>query len=44
MSSSNSAAWVTIPPLYVFCIYSYFLLKFLGKKLSKDRVENFVLK
>lgn len=43
-SSSHSAAWVTIPPLYVFCIYSYFLLKFLGKKLSKYWVENFVLK
>lgn len=44
MSSSHSAARVTIPPLYVFCIYSYFLLKFLGKRLSKYWVENFVLK
>lgn len=44
MSSSHSAAWVTIPPLYGFRIYSYFLLKFLGKKLSKYWVENFVLK
>lgn len=43
-SSSHSAAWVTIPPLYVFCIYSYFLLKFLGKRLSKYWVENFILK
>lgn len=44
MSSSHSAAWVTIPALYVFCIYSYFLLKFLGKRLSKFWAENFVLK